>query len=128
MNGSAKHSSLMSNTLTIKAVKSFKVQSLGKHSSSLREQMCRKKVVLQLCQIYNGFCITCFGLQNPFWVLQHSMGTIEFWLVGMLTAVLAVLPRFVSVQLKRVFYTGNTKGGSITVLLTPCLTGLETAV
>ncbi len=25
-------------------------------------------------------------------------------------------------------YTGNTKGGSITVLLTSCLTGLESAV
>jgi hypothetical protein len=27
--------------------------------------------------LYNGFCITCFGLQNPFWVLQvSSMGNV----------------------------------------------------
>ena len=45
--------------------------------------------------IYNSFCITCFGLQNPYWVLHHSMGTAEFWLVILVSCVLALLPRHV---------------------------------
>ena len=45
--------------------------------------------------IYNSFCITCFGLQNPYWVLHHSMGTAEFWLVILVSCVLALLPRYV---------------------------------
>jgi hypothetical protein len=31
-------------------------------------------------------------------------------------------------DLRSIVYSGNTKGGSITVLLTSCLTGLELAV
>ena len=44
---------------------------------------------------YNGLCVSCSGLQNPYWVMQHTMGTPNFWLVCILTAVLAVLPRYV---------------------------------
>merc|ERR1712156_332690 len=43
--------------------------------------------------IYNSFCITCFGLQNPFWVIHHTMGTAEFWLLILVSCVLALLPR-----------------------------------
>ena len=45
--------------------------------------------------IYNSFCITCFGLQNPFWVIHHTMGTAEFWLLILVSCVLALLPRYV---------------------------------
>ena len=44
--------------------------------------------------LYNGLCVDCSGLQNPFWVMQHCMGTANFWLVCLITAVIAVLPRF----------------------------------
>ena len=44
--------------------------------------------------LYNGICVDCSGLQNPFWVMQHCMGTVDFWLVCLVTAVIAVLPRF----------------------------------
>ena len=44
--------------------------------------------------IYNSFCITCFGLQNPFWVIHHTMGTAEFWLLILVSCVLALLPRY----------------------------------
>jgi len=43
--------------------------------------------------IYNGVCIDCFGLNVPFWVMQHAMGTVHFWVVCMLVSVAAVLPR-----------------------------------
>ena len=42
---------------------------------------------------YNYVCVDCSGLQNPFWVMQYCMGTANFWLVCILTAVLAVIPR-----------------------------------
>jgi len=44
--------------------------------------------------VYNSFCITCFGLQNPFWVIQHTMGSAEYWLVILLTSFTALLPRY----------------------------------
>jgi len=50
--------------------------------------------------VYNSFCITCFGLQNPFWVIQVTMGTLEFWLVCLLTSVLALIPRVVCLVIK----------------------------
>ena len=43
--------------------------------------------------LYNGACPTCFGMANLYWVVQNSMGTPTFWLVSLLAAVLAVLPR-----------------------------------
>ena len=43
--------------------------------------------------LYNGVCPTCFGMANLYWVVQNSMGTPTFWLVSLLAAVLAVLPR-----------------------------------
>ena len=43
--------------------------------------------------LYIGLCIDCSGLQNPYWVMQHCMGTINFWLVSLITAVIAILPR-----------------------------------
>ena len=42
---------------------------------------------------YSGICVSCSGLQNPYWVMQHSMGTLNFWLATILTCMLAVIPR-----------------------------------
>merc|ERR1712062_228372 len=50
--------------------------------------------------IYNSFCITCFGLQNPFWVIQHTMGSAEYWLIILLTSITALLPRITYRALK----------------------------
>lgn len=50
--------------------------------------------------VYNSFCITCFGLQNPFWVIQHTMGSAEYWLVILLTSFTALLPRLTYRALK----------------------------
>ena len=43
--------------------------------------------------LYNGLCLDCSGLQNPYWVMQHCMGTVSFWMVCLVTAVIAILPR-----------------------------------
>lgn len=44
--------------------------------------------------IYNGVCVDCLGSTSvPYWVIQHSMGTMHFWSICLLAAVLAVLPR-----------------------------------
>ncbi len=43
--------------------------------------------------IYNGVCVDCFGLNAPFWVMQHAMNTPHFWVIIILAAVAAVLPR-----------------------------------
>ena len=51
--------------------------------------------------IYNGACVDCLDLNNiPFWVMQHSMGTIQFWSVCLLAAVLALLPRVCLITLR----------------------------
>ena len=50
--------------------------------------------------VYNAVCINCHGLPNPFWVMQHCLGTLPFWATLILTCVLAFLPRF---TLKAIF-------------------------
>ncbi len=46
--------------------------------------------------IYNGMCVNCLGPDNPvpYWVIQRSMGTVQFWAICLLAAVMAVLPRY----------------------------------
>ncbi|KFB52591.1 AGAP010026-PA-like protein [Anopheles sinensis] len=43
---------------------------------------------------YNSVCVTCFGLPSNYWVIHMSMSTIQYYLITLLTAVLALLPRF----------------------------------
>ncbi|CAB4062626.1 E7.6.2.1 [Lepeophtheirus salmonis] len=43
--------------------------------------------------LYSGVCVNCFGLQVPYWVMQHAMGTIQFWFILIYTSVVAVFPR-----------------------------------
>lgn len=44
--------------------------------------------------LYNSICLKCESLPNPYWVMQHTMGTAIFWFDILLVAVLAVLPRY----------------------------------
>lgn len=44
--------------------------------------------------VYNGMCVDCYGLTVPYWVMQHTMGTLQFWVICLLSAFLAVLPRY----------------------------------
>ncbi|XP_053673867.1 phospholipid-transporting ATPase VB [Anopheles nili] len=43
---------------------------------------------------YNSVCVNCFGLPSNYWVIHMSMSTIQYYLITMLTSVLALLPRF----------------------------------
>ena len=43
---------------------------------------------------YNAVCVGCHGLPNPYWVMQHSVGTVDFWATLILTCALALLPRY----------------------------------
>ena len=43
---------------------------------------------------YNAVCTDCVTYDPPFWVMQHAMGTPHFWLVTLLSAVAAILPRY----------------------------------
>uniref|UniRef100_T1JA93 Phospholipid-transporting ATPase n=1 Tax=Strigamia maritima TaxID=126957 RepID=T1JA93_STRMM len=42
---------------------------------------------------YNYICISCPSLPNPYWVMQHTMGTSSYWLNILLVTVAALLPR-----------------------------------
>ncbi|XP_045030963.1 phospholipid-transporting ATPase VD isoform X1 [Daphnia magna] len=43
---------------------------------------------------YNAVCVDCPGLPNPYWVMQHCLTTLLFWVTLILTCVLAFIPRF----------------------------------
>ena len=58
--------------------------------------------------IYNGACVDCMDLNNiPFWVMQHSMGTVQFWSICLLAAVLALLPRYIESCVKAVLLSSE---------------------
>lgn len=42
---------------------------------------------------YNAVCSECYGLPNPYWVMQHCVTSVLFWGTLILTCVMAVLPR-----------------------------------
>ena len=43
---------------------------------------------------YNAICITCNPPSNPYWILQSQMADPMFYLVCILTTVVALLPRY----------------------------------
>ncbi|XP_076273548.1 phospholipid-transporting ATPase VD isoform X2 [Rhynchophorus ferrugineus] len=43
--------------------------------------------------LYNTFCINCFGLPSTYWTIQISMQRPAYWLVTLLSCVVALLPR-----------------------------------
>lgn len=43
--------------------------------------------------VYNGVCVDCAGLSNPFWVMQASLVKPVFWATLLITCVLALVPR-----------------------------------
>ena len=47
--------------------------------------------------LYNSVCITCFGIENPFWVIYETFDSPEYWLTSLLVSVVALLPRYVVV-------------------------------
>ncbi|XP_062707400.1 phospholipid-transporting ATPase VD isoform X2 [Aedes albopictus] len=44
---------------------------------------------------YNTVCVSCFGLPSNYWVIHMSMSSVQYYLITALTAVLALLPRFI---------------------------------
>lgn len=44
--------------------------------------------------LYNGLCDDCLGLPSNYWVMQMMIVSPVFWLVILLTIVLALLPRY----------------------------------
>uniref|UniRef100_A0A182Y662 Phospholipid-transporting ATPase n=1 Tax=Anopheles stephensi TaxID=30069 RepID=A0A182Y662_ANOST len=43
---------------------------------------------------YNSVCVNCFGLPSNYWVIHMSMSTVQYYLITLLSSVLALLPRF----------------------------------
>ncbi|XP_051275210.1 phospholipid-transporting ATPase VB [Dicentrarchus labrax] len=44
---------------------------------------------------YSGLCITCNPPSNPYWILQSQMADPMFYLICILTTVVALLPRYI---------------------------------
>ncbi|XP_018563796.1 probable phospholipid-transporting ATPase VD isoform X2 [Anoplophora glabripennis] len=42
---------------------------------------------------YNAYCVNCFGLPSTYWTIQVAMGRPQYWLVTLLSCVVALLPR-----------------------------------
>ncbi|XP_057668206.1 phospholipid-transporting ATPase VD isoform X2 [Diorhabda carinulata] len=43
--------------------------------------------------IYNTYCVNCFGLPSTYWTIQIAMSRPTYWLVTLLSCVVALLPR-----------------------------------
>ncbi|XP_058839396.1 phospholipid-transporting ATPase VD-like [Topomyia yanbarensis] len=56
---------------------------------------------------YNSVCVSCFGLPSNYWVIQMSMSSIQYYLITVLTAVLALLPRFIYRVLENTVWPGE---------------------
>ncbi|XP_055601300.1 phospholipid-transporting ATPase VD isoform X2 [Uranotaenia lowii] len=56
---------------------------------------------------YSTVCVTCFGLPSNYWVIHMSMSTIQYYLITVLTAVLALLPRFMYRVLENTIWPGE---------------------
>uniref|UniRef100_A0A1Q3G1B8 Phospholipid-transporting ATPase n=1 Tax=Culex tarsalis TaxID=7177 RepID=A0A1Q3G1B8_CULTA len=56
---------------------------------------------------YNTVCVSCFGLPSNYWVIHMSMSTIQYYLITALTAVLALLPRFIYRVLENTVFPGE---------------------
>lgn len=46
--------------------------------------------------LYTSTCVNCFGLPSNYWVPHEVMSTLEYYLIVVLTAVAALLPRYTS--------------------------------
>jgi len=46
--------------------------------------------------VYNSICVQCLDLPSNYWVVQHATSSLTYWLVVLLSVVMALLPRFVS--------------------------------
>ena len=62
---------------------------------------------------YNAVCTDCVTYDPPFWVMQHAMGTPHFWLVTLLSAVAAILPRYYTLVNNGEDASRQILGGSI---------------
>ncbi|CAD7086518.1 unnamed protein product [Hermetia illucens] len=63
--------------------------------------------------VYNSLCVSCLGLPSSYWVIFRCMGSLLFWLIIFLTAVISVLPRLVF----RVLQTSFSPDDSTNLLL-----------
>ncbi|CAG9822413.1 unnamed protein product [Phaedon cochleariae] len=43
--------------------------------------------------LYNAYCVNCFGLPSTYWTIQMAMTRPIYWLVTLLSCVLALIPR-----------------------------------
>lgn len=44
--------------------------------------------------VYSGICVTCNPPSNPYWILQSQMADPMFYLICIITTVMALLPRY----------------------------------
>ncbi|XP_072162375.1 phospholipid-transporting ATPase VD isoform X2 [Bemisia tabaci] len=53
------------------------------------------------CLVYNIVCLQCIGIPtNNVWVLRNTIATAEYWLIVLLSSILALLPRFLLLGLQ----------------------------
>ncbi|XP_026466761.1 probable phospholipid-transporting ATPase VD isoform X2 [Ctenocephalides felis] len=45
------------------------------------------------CLIYNTICDQCFGLPSSYWVIHHNMSSMLYYLIIILSTIVAILPR-----------------------------------
>ncbi|RZB54427.1 phospholipid-transporting ATPase VD, partial [Asbolus verrucosus] len=45
--------------------------------------------------LYNSLCVNCFGLPSTYWTIQKATSRPTYWLITLLSSVVAILPRYV---------------------------------
>ncbi|KAL1464686.1 hypothetical protein WDU94_004310 [Cyamophila willieti] len=59
------------------------------------------------CFVYNAVCLQCLNLPTNVWVLRTTVGSPIYWLVILISTVLALLPRFIMYTLITIVYPND---------------------
>ncbi|XP_046811549.1 phospholipid-transporting ATPase VD [Lucilia cuprina] len=58
--------------------------------------------------VYNSMCVNCFGLPSSYWVIFRCFASAVHWLVIVLSAVVAILPRLLFTVLKTTIFPDDS--------------------
>ncbi|XP_065358633.1 phospholipid-transporting ATPase VD isoform X2 [Calliphora vicina] len=58
--------------------------------------------------VYNSMCVNCFGLPSSYWVIFRCFASAIHWLVIVLSAVVAILPRLLFTVLKTTLFPDDS--------------------
>ena len=62
---------------------------------------------------YSAICVTCNPPSNPYWILQRQMADPMFYLICIISTVVALLPRYQLPHPAHIFHSFSLAGNSV---------------